>query len=207
MSTSDWIALAALLVAIIGTASATFYARRSAKTAEGAAESARKSAAEAAALTAIEADRRVEEKEAAHDRQGPVPPAEIELEFKPNRNVGGGHGSLFATITAPRGYRVQAQAVYDNGTRTGTGLGTTVKPNQPEEFFVEHWHPDQTEPKTKELWIRFWPPLEPDGLDVWTCPCGRPTGESLGGASGNDPGHWEWRVPVVFYRPRVRTIE
>lgn len=132
-----------------------------------------------------------------HRRLGPVPPSEIELRFKPNPSIGGGHGALFAKIIVPNGYRAAAVAVLDNGAHVTTGLTSILRPNQPQEFEVEKWHADQVDPKTVNLWVRFWPPLEPDGLEMWDCACGRPRGESIDGG-----GHWEWKVPVRYEPPR-----
>lgn len=217
MDMTDTIALASAIGTGVGALIAVpsvLYARRAAKAGESSAasgkdsaaaarasaEASRRSAEEAARLTAIEADRRKEEKERWHHERGPTPPAEIELTL--SRDPGSAsEGALFATITVPHGYRVRGFAIYDNGNQTDTGLESTLKPNQPQTFFVEHWSPGQKHPRTAKLWIRFWPPLEPDGLEVWECPCGRPTGESLDGE-----GHWEWRVPIRYDRPRVRSM-
>src|SRR5439155_25923889 len=103
-----------------------------------------------------------------------------------------------------RGYRIQAEAILDSGTSTSAGLGNVLHPNREEKFHFEQWPPGSKKAKTREIRIRFWPPLDGDGVDVWDCPCGRPTGESMDG-----PGHWEWRVKVEYEpgRPRFRSFD
>lgn len=188
MNASDWISLAALVVAVPGATVGVLSYRYTKKAAASAAQS----ADEAAALGAIEADRRAEEKERWHHELGPTPPGEFVAElFK-----GMPTDSLISTITVQRGYRVQALAVRDHGNITGAGLGNVLHPNREERFHFEQWPPGSKQPVTKEIWIRFWPPLPGDGVDVWTCPCGKPTGESLEGE-----GHWEWRVKVTYDPP------
>lgn len=190
MDTSDWIALAALVVAAAGfgvSVWAIVYSRRSAA-------ASRDSADEARRLREIEADRRADEKESRHERLDPGLPSELEAEFRANEEIGGGHGSLFARITVPRGYRVKAEALMGQS-RQGIGLGLVVEANREVEFQIEPWFPNQEKPRTKETVFRFWPPLEGDNVPVWGCGCGRPTGETVDG-----PGHWEQRALVKFYR-------
>ncbi|MEO3786962.1 hypothetical protein ABGB12_26870 [Actinocorallia sp. B10E7] len=65
---------------------------------------------------------------------------------------------------------------------------------------IEHWPTGREEPKTQEVLFKFWPPLEADDADPWSCHCDKPTGETMDG-----PGHWEQRVQVEYYDPRVNS--
>jgi hypothetical protein len=106
---------------------------------------------------------------------------------------------LFASITVPRAYRVQAVAWMGNSS-TQISLPLLLEPNRPYRFPIEPWPPERTRPKTQEVRFRFWPPVAgADDTDPWTCRCGRPTGEDPSG-----PGHWERRVPVTFEDYDVR---
>jgi hypothetical protein len=159
---------------------------------ESAAETGRRTADEAAALTEIERDRRQSERQERHENHAPLSPGRIIAELRD----GTATASLFGSITVTAGYRVLADAQFATGGSTRIGLPSILHPNQPYDFQIEQWPPGSTQPVTKEIRFRFWPPIEGDGVDGWTCPCGRPTGESLDG-----PGHWEWRVPVVYNPP------
>lgn len=199
MDASDWIAVVAVVVAVIGlvvTVVATRIARDAKDISEDAKEAAEKSANEAAAMTRIEAERRAEEREAWHMRFKPPQPAE----FAPVLRKGEPTDSLFGSITVEHGYRVRAEAIRSDGSRTPLSL-TVLHPNRPTEFHIEQWPPGQTQPVTKEVRIGFWPPRAGDDLDLWACGCDRPSDESAG-----SPGHWEWKVPVVWRRPRNRMI-
>lgn len=201
MNSSDWIALAALLVAVAGTGSATFYARRSAKTAEDAAASARKSADEAAALTAIEADRRREEKDRWHHELAPSLPNEIvaTLEKGPY-NQYSVIGAL--TLAGTKAYRVDAEALFVRGGGTPVSLPLVLEPGA-HTFHIEHWAPDQEFPAVGAIAFKFWAPVEQDETELWDCPCGQPTAETAGRG-----GHWTRTIRVAFKddRPRLRSI-
>lgn len=154
------------------------------------------SAVESRRLREIEADRRVEEKERRHEDLAPNLPGELELEFRANERLGGGHGSLFGAITLPRGHRVKAEALMVGGSRSELSLGMVTAADREVGFQVEPWHPEQEKPRTEEIVFRFWPPVEgADDVPAWGCGCGRPTGEGMDG-----PGHWERRV-TVSYQP------
>lgn len=191
MGASDWIALAALVVAVAGLAvavQAAVSSHRSAKSAE-------RSAEEAAKSRAIDEDRRRQEREQRHEDLAPDLPGNINAEFRPNERLGGGHGSLFGKIVVPRGYRVRAVALMGQS-RSELGLGMVVVPGREVEFQIEQWHPDQEAPRTAEIVFRFWPPLEGDDVPSWECGCDRPTGETADG-----PGHWEHRATVTYINP------
>lgn len=197
MEASDVIALAALVVAVAGlgiAAAGLGIAVHAAVSAHRSAKSSARSADEAARSRVIDEERRRDEREERHDGLAPKVPAEIKAEFRPNERLGGGHGSLFGSITMPRGYRVKAEALMGQS-RSELGLGMVAAPGREVELQIEPWHPDQEAPRVAEIEFRFWPPLEGDDVPSWSCGCGRPTGETLEGR-----GHWEQRVRVDYYR-------
>lgn len=192
MSTSDWIALTAVVVTVAGlgvAVIAAYFARVSARAGNVSAEASRRSAEEAAAIVAIERERRSEEREVRHADLAPPNPGEIITELRPNPRTG--QSSLFGTITLPRGYRVRAARKYADGGSSDIGIAMLPPPNRVVDFHIEHWPPGATDVQTQELVFKFWPPLDIDDTDTWSCPCGRPTAEAMDG-----PGHWEWRVGV-----------
>ncbi|MCO5973755.1 hypothetical protein [Actinoallomurus soli] len=73
--------------------------------------------------------------------------------------------------------------------------------DQPATFHIELWPPGSKQAKTKKIRFQFWAPREGDEVDVWTCRCDRPVGESTGA-----PGHWERTIPVVWERPKTRKL-
>lgn len=200
MDSSDWIALAALVVSIVSGGAAIKYARRSAdeakRSADHAGESvveARRSADEAAKMRELEEGRRADEKERWHRDHEPDLPGEIKAKMR--RGGAGDAGALRGEITVPGVYRVRADAVSGNAS-TQIALDSVTKANQPMEFMIERWAPGKTKPDTEEIVFRFWPPVEGvDGVGVWTCNCGRSVD-----AVDSEPGHWERRVKVI-YRP------
>lgn len=199
MDASDWIALAAAVIALAGlpfTVIGIRIARESKKISKEAAASAKKSADEAAAMTRIESERRAQEREDVHMRFKPRQPAGIAPELRTGNPTDG----LFGSITVEHGYRVRAEAIRSDGSRTPLSL-SVLHPNRPAEFHIEQWPPGQTEPVTKEIRISFWPPRAGDELELWACGCDRSSDESAG-----SPGHWEWRIPVVWQRPRRRVL-
>lgn len=151
---------------------------------------ARESAEEAAKLTAIEQERRAEERERRHEDLAPQLPGEIVMELRDGRAT----QSLFGAITVTRSYRVQAEALFRSGGKSLLGMPAVLRPHQRVEFEVEKWPAGATQPKTEAVKFRFWPPIEGDDVDTWACPCSKPTGESLDG-----PGHWECTVPVTYH--------
>lgn len=183
MDAGDWIALAAFVVAV----GAGYFAAVSAR-------AARRSADEAARLSGIEAERRHDEREDRHDRLAPPHPGKVAATLEDSAI--GGSPSLFATITVPRAYRVQA-AGWNGTSRTPISLPLLIHANQPYRFHIEHWPAGREEPQTREVWFRFWPPIEDiDDTDPWTCPCGRPARENT-----DKPSHWELRVRVTYDPP------
>lgn len=199
MDTSDWIAVAAVVVAVVAagiSAYAIKYARQSAVHAGASVVEARRSADEAARLREIEADRRSEEKQRRHEELGPNLPAEIEAVLGARTFAGGG-GALYGEIQVDRMYRVQAFG------RVGPSLTQLMFPSVTPahgsvRFVIEPWVQGRVEPSVEEIVFKFWPPVEGvDRGEVWSCRCGQATGETLDG-----PGHWERRVKVNYYRPQ-----
>ena len=152
------------------------------------ADAAEKSASEAAKLSAIEQERRDEERERRHEDLWPHPPEKIETELR----EGGATRSLFGSVMVTRTYRVRAEALRENGGSAPLSLPMVLRPYRKVSFEIEKWPDGKTKPQTKEIKVLFWPPVEGDDADVWTCKCDRSTGESLDG-----DGHWKWVVKVA----------
>jgi hypothetical protein len=157
--------------------------RQSANASERSAKASERSADEAAALNRLEHNRE-------HERFRPKAPAKIDAKLE--------DGSLFGRITVPHDYRVEATGLYSTSASHTIAMPPLLRANQPHRFHIEHWPPGATELKTREILFRFWPPAAEDGGDgeSWACACGRPVGQGAGG-----PGHWEWRVPVMYVSP------
>lgn len=192
MDTSDWIALAALMVAVAGfgvSVWAIVYSRRSA-------QASRDSADEATRMRELDEDRRREERERWHQEREPVLPGVIEAEYRDSPGHGPGYGALWGTISVPHAYRVRGFAVAGQSW-SPLSLDSPIKPNQPIEFMIERWQPGKEMLHTDELVLRFWPPGEAeDGTAVWRCDCGRSAQETQEGH-----GHWERRVKVNYQQP------
>lgn len=157
------------------------------------ARSARRSASASEAIQRVEEARRPEELQATHDQLAPGYPA---ARFFMKDGTGG--SSLFAEITLPRTYRVQAEGWIGNSYSQLAGLPLLAHGGRPYTVHIEHWPQDRRQPRTEEIRLKLWPPVKDadDNSHVWQCPCGRPTGETATG-----PGHWEVRIPVVYEPP------
>lgn len=139
----------------------------------------RQSAQEAAKVSQIDADRQ-------HDELRPEAPAEIVAGLR--------DGALFGSILVQRDYHVVAEGYYSTDAKHQLALPLLLRAKQQQPFHIEDWFPDSTTPKTKEIVFKFWPPAAgSDSASPWACRCERPSGDDIGG-----PGHWEWRVPVVY---------
>lgn len=203
LDASDWIAVIAVVVAVVSGGAAIKYARKSAVQAERSADhagdaviEARRAADEAAQMRAIETDRRADEKERWHHECEPVLPGEIDASVRGS----GDTAALYGEITVARVYRVRAEAV-SGASRIQLSLDMVTKPDQPIEFMIERRPQGKTTVDTEEIVFSFWPPVEgADGTGLWRCDCGRPGGGTMVG-----PGHWERRVKVSFRRPRLRS--
>ncbi len=187
MDAGDQIALVALIVSIASLAVAVWairYAKSSAK-------SARDSANEAARLRRIEADRR-------HAELAPKPIERLEACYEGTPPDLGTFTEF--TVDGAGAYRIQVFAITDGTSRiqlcepmlihAGRSVYLQIDPSRESRGIIT----------TRELLIKFWPPLESDDTDPWSCPCGKPTGETA-----DAPGHWEQRVPVD-YRPAFQIL-
>lgn len=168
--------------------------KRSSDASERSADAAEKSANEAAELNRIEQERRDDEREQRHRELAPKIPGEIVAELRDGTVT----SSLWGSITiSGNDYRVRAYAVFDGGSSTELAIDHVVHTNQRIDLHIEHWPPGAAQPKTREIKFKFWPPLDGDKADVWTCPCLRPVDESAGA-----PGHWERTCRVIWERPK-----
>jgi hypothetical protein len=206
MDSSDWIAVAAVVVSVVSGGAAVWYARRSVAEATRSADhagasvvEARRSADEAAKMRELDEGRRAEEKERWHHDHEPDLPGEIEAKFR--RGGPGDAGALHGEITVPRLYRVRADAVSGLAS-TQIALDGVTKPGQAMSFMIERWSPGKARADTEEIVFRFWPPVEGvDGSGVWACNCGRP-----GQEAPSEPAHWERRVKVTYRRTQMRSL-
>jgi hypothetical protein len=181
-----------------GAASSHTVAERSAHAAEGAADAATRSA-DAAESSAVAADRSATQAERAstlssdrrHDELHPRLPGELATELDGGL---GGTQNLFATITVPRDYRVRAVVRYPQAygqAERDLGLPVVLHAGQPHRFHIEQWPPDRDRPEATEVFFRFWPPTDADGVQRWACPCSRPAD------SDSTDGHWEVRARIL----------
>ena len=197
MSASDWIAIAALVVA----AGSLVYGRVSARASKDSARSGRDSAdaakisaeasriaAEASAgLTAIEADRRQEERRRFHHEHRPLP---VPAEFRATVRKAMGKESWHTELIVQGNYRFAAVGIFSTGGETTLASGV-LRANQPYDLHIEPIPPGAAEMKINKIKLKFWPTIEGDeGADPWECPCGAP----LDSFSGD--GHWTWTIPV-----------
>ncbi|MEU4576054.1 hypothetical protein [Nonomuraea sp. NPDC023979] len=165
-----------------------------------AARSARRSADEAAALRAQDAERLADEREARHDQLAPVHPGVLQANFG-TVNFAGQRG-LFVYLTLPRSYRVRGRGCYSDTSWTDLTLPGVLDGGVAHNLCIESWTQDQTEPRIQHLLFDLWPPLPGDAVSLWSCPCGRPSGETL-----TPPGHWQMRVDFKPPpRSRIRTM-
>lgn len=203
MDGSDWIALTAVVVAVLSGGGAIKYARRSAvhsqRSADHAGESvveARRAADEAARLTRIEEERRVEERARWHHEREPDLPGEIDLEYRDSPGGSPGDGALWGTVTFPHTYQVRAFTVAGSSW-SPLSLDSVTQPGRPVEFMVERWPRGKEALHTDEVVFRFWPPaVAEDGTAVWRCGCGHSVQ-----ATEEGQGHWERRVKVRYVQP------
>lgn len=114
---------------------------------------------------------------------------------RPSYSPGGeveGH-ALFFTFTPPPGYRYGGHTTSRTG---GNGpLNSTpslvLEAGSPVKIYVETVPANVFESQVKALNLRFWPPVEDDRGEPWTCPCG----------SNVDPegdAHWIINVDVAL---------
>ena len=126
-----------------------------------------------------------------HDARGPVLPAAISTELRESRQ---GHYFLVGEITVQRDYRVRGEAV-SGSARWPLALDLVLQAGRSYSIEVEKWPSGKKRPQARELELKFWPPLEGDGVVAWSCRCGRPAFQG----DGSGPGHWEVSMEVEYY--------
>lgn len=156
----------------------------------------------AAESRAIEAEARAEELarvsfQQEHDRLAPEPPEELRAEIDRDGNV-------FVSIanTSRRDYRLRALATKDNSSFP-LGPPPVFRAGETVRVFIERVSSSGSDPNMSHVLFKFWPPVEVDGVDLWSCPCDRPADEGPHGSNGQP--HWSWRLPLLPpRRPNVR---
>jgi hypothetical protein len=144
-----------------------------------AAASARRSADEAARVAAIQVAARHEA----------LAPTQRTVPTHVTRSAVG--TNLFGEIRVDRDYRVRAQAVRDNA-NWSISVPDLLRAHEPYRFHIELWPRGRTKAEAQAVVLKFWPPIDADEVEQWTCDCGKP----LTGGSERDPGHWEIRLPL-----------
>lgn len=208
-----WVAAAALAVA----AASLWYARssanaasRSATHAETSADAAVKSAGSAevaarAAEKSADADGQVARLELDRDHEAYRPPQPIEPRFELAANGQGGD-DLWFTFTVPRSYRLSGATIsrVDNTVSKGPlSMSLAQAAGQEVRVYVDHIPTGKAQTDVRYLNVRFWPPADVDeGVERWTCRCGRPL--DVVEATQPGEGHWEWLIEVKT-PPRRRT--
>lgn len=171
---------------------------RSAVAAEAAAISsdraadAAKDAAESAARMARAEDER------DHEMCRPRDP-DAKFEYGPSGR-GDDYKNLFFTFTPPRGYRIAGRTSF--GPDKGRGSlsivpSPVIEAGQPVRMFVDELSQEKSEPLVKMLELEFWPAIDGDPGEAWTCRCHRNI-DPQGGP------HWVWNVPVEL--PPMRPV-
>lgn len=180
-----WLALTAFVVSLGALVVSWWNAKsdnRSAAAAEDSAVSARQAAdyARAAVASAHEGD---------HERYGPDMDTAGKFEWvrNPQRQA----SDYVYVFRLPRSYRMHADAINDNNSRTPTGIHPSNVIESGHEYRINLGGAGQPLPKAMEL--RFFPPMDTDAGNIFTCPCDRPPLPS-----GQDSrGHWTVTVPVA----------
>jgi hypothetical protein len=203
MSTSDWIALGAAVIAALSlgvSGWATCYARSSAKSNKVMAAANEAMAEEAKESRVLAAGQRRADMDQVHHDHAPQIPDEIVASVEHGQPNGSLVGLL--TLAGHKTYRVDGEALFNGGGSTPLSLPFLLTPGS-HTVHIEHWAPDQEAPKVEAVRLWFWPPVAGDDADVWECPCGKPTAETA--ALG---GHWSRTIPVVFggRLPRYRAF-
>lgn len=176
MSGADWVGAVAGVGGAAVAGVACWWAWRSAQAAKESAES-------AAETVRIERGR-------DHLALAPPQPASIELKMKREGQV----YRLYATVSAPRTYRLRADIVHRDGNIVAASdLPLQLHANQPRTFHVEDLTHQEADTTVAMIRFKAWPPgLSDEGVVGWTCRCGRPTEDVQG------PSHWSWEVPVEY---------
>jgi hypothetical protein len=155
----------ALLVSIGALAVSWLYGARSANSARESADDARK----------------VRKAELEREHRD-YPPVLGDLEFVWETNPRTNKPNQFMTFRLSRTYRVFGDAVNDNDSRSplGNGMGGAFESGTIHRIFVSD---DINPPKAVEL--RFFPPVDGDPGETWSCPCDRDAVPDV-----QKKGHW-----------------
>lgn len=185
--TADDVRTAATVGSVLVASTAVWFARRSSKSAAESARNSKRSAdnSERSADTAGEALKL--QRRQRHEALAPAKPAAIETTQRETATAG---GSAFGTFTVGRDYRVRAERVFRGGGTSRLSLDLVLRASEVHEFEVDRMAPDREDLDVVEIKFHFWPPVESDPVEHWTCPCGLPTNDEDG------PGHWFFTVPV-----------
>lgn len=154
--------------------------------------SARESASAASASADHERSALQMQRDERHERCRPALPARLDVQVKR-----GGPNSEFyyAELELDDDYRVEATTFTGNSS-SRTPMDALVRKGAKTQVFIEHIAPGQDGVRAERIKFRFWPPVETDGVDTWTCGCGAPELPDGG------RGHWEREVPL--YRPPMQ---
>jgi hypothetical protein len=155
--------------------------------------------ADAAKVSADEASR-VSKAEREREHRDYAPTLEG-LKFEWETNPRTKQGNQFMTFTLPRTYRIHGDLISDspgtNDSRTplGNGTGGPFEAGTTNRIYVS----DDVGKQPKAVELRFFPPVEGDPGESWSCPCDRPTAAN----APNQTGHWVTRLEVP---PRAVTM-
>lgn len=143
--------------------------------------------ANAAKASAEDAQKvRKAELEREHRDYGPVLK---DMEFVWKRNSRTDESLQFLTYRLPKTYRVYGDIINENGSRTPMheGLGGPLEAGA-----VQRHHVGYAGHQPKAVELRFFPPVDGDPGESWSCPCDRP---AIADAEGKG-GHWVIREEV-----------
>jgi hypothetical protein len=196
-----WIGAVGGVVGAVGGAGAVIVAvpawragRENAAAAVRAAKAAEDAVADSARIATLEFEKR-------HDELSPR--KGLKVYFGVDEIMNGGHRLLWVVVEAPRTYRVRAVARVGHAS-WALGVPPVLHANRrTAKVEVEEWPPSRDRPEAQEIVLRFWPPVDVDQVEHWTCRCGRPLD---GDAASGLAGHWEVIVPVddTNTSPRIR---
>ncbi|MGK5741536.1 hypothetical protein [Micromonospora sp. URMC 103] len=168
------LSIIAVVISAVALAASWWLGVRSARAAES-------SAAEARKVAQLELDR---------DHEAYRPPQPHNPRFEMSTNPRTGDHNLSFVFTPSRSYRILGESL-EGGSRSPLSMNGMVHPaGQEVRVFVQTIRPVRETASVEKLRLRFWPPAAVDeGVEHWTCRCGRPT-------ASDGPAHWEWLVTV-----------
>lgn len=145
--------------------------------------------ARAAENSAIEA-KKVAQVELDRDHEAYRPRQPLNPRFEMSTNPRTGDHNLYFTFTPTRSYRILGDSL-EGGSRSPLSMSGMVHPaGQEVRVFLQTIRPVRETASVEKLHLRFWPPATVDqGVEQWTCRCGRPT-------AYDGPAHWDWLVMV-----------